>query len=69
MFTNFLNQVKENKGAAIGAGLGVIVASGLVFATWIGAFKKITIEEKEFKGGIFYYVDYKGHIRHIHKAY
>ena len=69
MFTKFLDYAKENKSVVIGASVGLVVASGLAFAGWVGAFKKMKIEEKKFEGGIFYYTDYKGHVRHIQNAF
>lgn len=41
--------------------LGITVAL-LLFATYMGLFNKLAIEERNFPGGYFVYYDYQGHI-------
>jgi hypothetical protein len=37
----------------------------IAFATYMGLFSKLTIEEKNFPGGYFVYYDYQGHINSV----
>ena len=69
MFQNTLDYIKENKGVSILAGVGVIAASGLAFAAWVGSFKKIELKEKLLEGGTFVYIEYKGQVGSLSKTY
>ena len=46
--------------------VGALVAGGIVaFSAWFGVFTNIKISEQKFDGGVFFYLDYQGHIKNI----
>ena len=64
-----MDYVQDNKLQVALAGAGLFAAAGLGFATWVGAFSKMTVQEATLEGGYLIYTEYRGSVRNIHSAY